>query len=50
MILLIDWLEAGKRVPPLDRRYPLSKVADAMRSFGEEHARGKIITVAQPAT
>jgi len=47
--LLAGMLEAGKIVPVLDRSYPLPQVADAMRYFGEEHARGKvIITVAAP--
>jgi len=41
--LLQELLEAGKIVPVIDRCYPLSKVAEAMRYFGEEHARGKVI-------
>lgn len=48
--LLKELLEAGKVVPVLDRCYPLSEVAKAMRYFGEEHARGKVvITVGQNA-
>ena len=43
MILLKELLEAGKIVPVIDKCYPLSKVAEAMRYFGEEHARGKVI-------
>jgi NADPH:quinone reductase-like Zn-dependent oxidoreductase len=40
-------LEAGKVVPVIDRRYPLSEVPAAMRYLGDGHARGKIvITVA----
>jgi len=43
MVLLKELLETGKIVPVLDKCYPLSKVAEAMRYFGEEHARGKVI-------
>jgi NADPH:quinone reductase-like Zn-dependent oxidoreductase len=43
IVLLKELLEAGKVVPVIDRRYPLSEVAQAMRYFGEEHARGKVI-------
>jgi NADPH:quinone reductase-like Zn-dependent oxidoreductase len=43
VVLLKDLLEAGKVTPVLDKHYPLSQVADAMRYFGDEHARGKII-------
>jgi NADPH:quinone reductase-like Zn-dependent oxidoreductase len=42
-----ELLEAGKVAPVIDRRYPLSKVADALRYYGEGHSQGKvIITVA----
>ncbi|HEX8228099.1 MAG TPA: NAD(P)-dependent alcohol dehydrogenase [Chloroflexia bacterium] len=43
LVLLKELLEAGKIVPVIDRRYPLSKLADAMRYFGVEHARGKVV-------
>jgi NADPH:quinone reductase-like Zn-dependent oxidoreductase len=36
-------LEAGKIVPVIDRRYPLSETAEALRYLGEGHARGKIV-------
>ncbi|KAF5435020.1 NADPH:quinone reductase [Candidatus Methanophagaceae archaeon] len=35
--------EAGKVVPVIDRRYPLSEVPEALRYFGEGHAKGKIV-------
>jgi NADPH:quinone reductase-like Zn-dependent oxidoreductase len=38
-----DLLEAGKVVPVIDRRYPLSQVPDAIRYLEEGHARGKIV-------
>ncbi|MGH9704776.1 MAG: zinc-binding dehydrogenase, partial [Candidatus Acidiferrales bacterium] len=36
-------LEAGKVVPFIDRRYPLSDLADAVRYLEEGHARGKVV-------
>lgn len=36
-------LEAGKIVPVVDRRYPLSQVPEALRYLGEGHARGKVV-------
>lgn len=48
LIFLKDLLEAGKVVPIIDRRYPLSDTAEAVRYLEEGHAHGKIvITVAQ---
>ncbi|MBW2597734.1 MAG: NAD(P)-dependent alcohol dehydrogenase [Deltaproteobacteria bacterium] len=38
-----ELLEAGKVVPVIDRHYPLSEVAEALRYFGEGHARGKVV-------
>lgn len=43
LIFMKELLEAGKVVPVIDRRYPLSEVADAMRCLEEGHARGKIV-------
>jgi NADPH:quinone reductase-like Zn-dependent oxidoreductase len=36
-------MEAGKVVPVIDRRYPLSEAADAIRYLEEGHAQGKIV-------
>jgi NADPH:quinone reductase-like Zn-dependent oxidoreductase len=41
--LLKDLLESGKVVPVIDRRYPLSDVAEALRYLEEGHARGKVV-------
>jgi NADPH:quinone reductase-like Zn-dependent oxidoreductase len=41
--LLKDLLAAGKIVPVIDRRYPLSDVAEAVRYLEEGHARGKVV-------
>jgi len=43
LVVLKDLLEAGKVVPVIDRRYPLSKAADAIRYLEEGHAQGKIV-------
>ena len=43
LVFLKELLEAGKVVPVIDRRYPLSEVADALRYLEEGHARGKVI-------
>lgn len=42
-----ELLEAGKVKPVIDRRYPLSETAEAIRYLEEGHAQGKVvITVA----
>jgi NADPH:quinone reductase-like Zn-dependent oxidoreductase len=43
LVLLKDLLETGKVVPIIDRRYPLSEVAEAIRYLEEGHARGKVV-------
>jgi len=35
--------EAGKIVPAIDRRYPLSEVPEALRYLGENQAKGKVV-------
>lgn len=47
LVLLKELLESGKVVPVVDELYPLSKVAEAMRYFGVEHARGKVVIALQ---
>jgi NADPH:quinone reductase-like Zn-dependent oxidoreductase len=42
-----ELLEAGKINPVIDRRYPLTETAEAIRYVEQKHARGKVvITVA----
>jgi NADPH:quinone reductase-like Zn-dependent oxidoreductase len=43
MVVLKDLLEAGKVVPVIDRRYPLSETAQALRYREEGHAQGKVV-------
>ncbi|MBA7603232.1 alcohol dehydrogenase [subsurface metagenome] len=38
-----ELFEAGKVVPVIDRRYPLSEVPEALRYFGKGHAKGKVV-------
>lgn len=40
---LKDLLASGKVVPVIDRRYPLSEAAEALRYLEEGHAQGKIV-------
>jgi NADPH:quinone reductase-like Zn-dependent oxidoreductase len=40
---LKDLVEAGKVTPVIDRTYPLSETADAMRHLEEGRARGKVV-------
>jgi len=47
LVYMKELIEAGKVVPVIDRSYPLSEVAEAIRYYGERHSRGKVvITVA----
>jgi NADPH:quinone reductase-like Zn-dependent oxidoreductase len=38
-----DLIEAGKVKPVIDRCYPFSEVAEALRYYGKGHSRGKIV-------
>lgn len=40
---LNELIENGKLKPVIDRQYPLSEAAEAMRYFEEWHSRGKVI-------
>lgn len=42
-MVMREFLESGKVVPVVDRRYEMSEVAEAFRYLGEGHARGKIV-------
>ena len=47
LVVIKELLETGKVVPVIDRRYPLSETAEAIRYLEEGHAQGKVvITVA----
>jgi len=40
---LADLLEAGHLTPVIDRTYPLSEAAEALRYIGAGHTRGKVV-------
>jgi NADPH:quinone reductase-like Zn-dependent oxidoreductase len=41
--LLRELIEAGKVTPVIDRTYPLSDAAEAIRNLAEGHPRGKVV-------
>lgn len=38
-----DLIESGRVKPVIDRCYPLRETAEALRYYGERHARGKVV-------
>ena len=40
---MVELCQAGKLITFIDRRYPLSEVAEALRYLGEGHAKGKVV-------
>jgi NADPH:quinone reductase-like Zn-dependent oxidoreductase len=48
LLFLKSLLQAGKVVPVIDRRYPLSDAAEALRYLAEGHAQGKIVLTVPP--
>jgi NADPH:quinone reductase-like Zn-dependent oxidoreductase len=43
LLVLKGMIEAGKVKPAIDRSYPLSETADALRYLEAGHARGKVV-------
>jgi NADPH:quinone reductase-like Zn-dependent oxidoreductase len=43
LVFIKELLETGKVVPVIDRRYPLSETAEALRYLEEGHAKGKVV-------
>ena len=43
LVVMKEFLEGGKVVPVIDRRYALNETAEAFRYLGEGHAKGKIV-------
>jgi len=43
LVFIKELLETGKVVPVIDRRYPLSETAEAIRYLEEGHAQGKVV-------
>jgi NADPH:quinone reductase-like Zn-dependent oxidoreductase len=48
LLVIKELLEAGKIVPVIDKGYPLSETAEAIKYLIEEHARGKVIINVEP--
>jgi NADPH:quinone reductase-like Zn-dependent oxidoreductase len=47
LVFMKGLLEAGTVVPVIDKRYPLSEAAEALRYLGTGHARGKIVIIVE---
>ena len=46
LVVLKEFIEAGKVTPVIDRAFPLSETAEAIRYVGERSTQGKtVITV-----
>jgi NADPH:quinone reductase-like Zn-dependent oxidoreductase len=45
LTFLADLMQSGKLTPVIDRRYPLSQAAEAIRYLEDGHARGKVVIV-----
>jgi NADPH:quinone reductase-like Zn-dependent oxidoreductase len=43
LLQIKELFEAGKIESVIDRKYPFSETAEALRYLGEGHARGKIV-------
>lgn len=50
LLLLKALVEAGKARPVIERRYPLSEVAEALRQVGEGHAQGQTVIAIEGET
>ena len=49
LLFMKDLIDAGKVTPVIDRRFPLSQVADAIRYLEAGHARGKVVVALSAA-
>jgi NADPH:quinone reductase-like Zn-dependent oxidoreductase len=49
LVVLKELIEAGKITPVIDRTYPLSEAAEAIRYLAEGHAAGKVVVTVEHA-
>jgi len=47
LVFIKELIEAGKIKPVIDRRYPISEFAEALRYYAEGHARGKVAIIVE---
>ncbi len=47
LVTITELCEAGKIVPCIDKRYPLSDVPEALRYLGEGRVKGKVVIVVE---
>ena len=40
---IAELIQAGKVTTAIDKRFPLSEAAEALRYLGEGHAKGKVV-------
>ncbi len=50
MAVIAEMMDSGKIVPVIERRYPLSEAAEALRYLEQGHARGKIVITMDEVT
>jgi NADPH:quinone reductase-like Zn-dependent oxidoreductase len=48
LTILADMMQSGKVTPVIDRMYPLSQIAEAIRYLEQGHARGKVVITVAP--
>jgi Zinc-binding dehydrogenase len=48
LAILEELFTAGKVVPVIDRRYPLSEIPEALRYLEGGHAKGKVVITLEP--
>ncbi|HJR80155.1 MAG TPA: NAD(P)-dependent alcohol dehydrogenase [Anaerolineales bacterium] len=48
LLVIKELLEVGKIIPVIDKSYPLSEAAEAIKYLIEEHGRGKVVITVKP--
>jgi NADPH:quinone reductase-like Zn-dependent oxidoreductase len=48
LVVLKELIEAGNLTPLIDRTYPLHEAPEAIRYWGQGHARGKVVVIVGP--